>query len=54
MPVPGVRTWGPTRGALIRHPDVDETRNEVWFAYGASPGIPGKILRLQPGGGSAR
>ena len=41
----------PTRGALIRHLDVDEARNEVWFAYGASPGIPGKILRLQPGEG---
>ena len=37
----------PTRGALIRHLDVDPERGEVWFAYGASPGIPGKILRLQ-------
>lgn len=40
----------PTRGALVRHLDVDETRGEVWFAYGASPGIPGKVLRIQPGG----
>jgi virginiamycin B lyase len=39
----------PTRGALIRHLDVDEARGEVWFAYGASPGIPGRILRLRPG-----
>lgn len=38
----------PTRGALIRHLDVDEPRGEVWFAYGASPGIPGRILRLAP------
>ena len=36
----------PTRGALVRHLDVDEARNQVWFAYGASPGIPGKVLRL--------
>ena len=39
----------PTRGALIRHLDVDPERNEVWFAYGASPGIPGRILRLEIG-----
>lgn len=38
----------PTRGALVRHLDVDEGRGEVWFAYGASPGIPGKVLRLRP------
>jgi streptogramin lyase len=38
----------PTRGALIRHLDVDESRGEIWFAYGASPGIPGKVLRLKP------
>lgn len=41
----------PTRGALIRHLDVDEERGEVWFAYGASPGIPGAVLRLAPGEG---
>lgn len=39
----------PTRGALIRHMDIDERTGEVWVAYGASPGIPGKILRIQPG-----
>lgn len=38
----------PTRGALVRHLDVDEARGEVWFAYGASPGVPGKVLRLRP------
>jgi streptogramin lyase len=38
----------PTRGALIRHLDVDESRGEIWFAYGASPGIPGKVMRLRP------
>ena len=38
----------PTRGALIRHIDVDERDGSVWVAYGASPGIPGKILRIQP------
>jgi streptogramin lyase len=40
----------PTRGALVRHLDVDEARGDVWFAYGASPGIPGAVLRLQPAG----
>lgn len=39
----------PTRGALVRHLDIDEIRGEVWFAYGASPGIPGAVLRLAPG-----
>ena len=38
----------PTRGALIRHMDVDEDTGEVWAAYGASPGIPGKVLRIRP------
>ena len=38
----------PTRGALIRHLDVDESTGAVWAAYGASPGIGGKVLRIQP------
>lgn len=38
----------PTRGALIRHMDVDDATGDLWAAYGASPGIPGKILRIQP------
>jgi virginiamycin B lyase len=38
----------PTRGALIRHIDVDEERGEIWAAYGASPGIPSKVVRLRP------
>ena len=37
----------PTRGALIRHIDVDEVTGDVWAAYSASPGIPTKILRIQ-------
>ena len=37
----------PTVGALIRHLDVDESTGDVWAAYGASPGIPGKILRVR-------
>lgn len=43
----------PTRGALVRHLDVDEATGAVWAAYGASPGIPGKVLRIQPGGPDA-
>ncbi len=38
----------PTRGALVRHIDVDEQTGDLWAAYGASPGIPGKVLRIQP------
>lgn len=38
----------PTRGALIRHLDIEEDTGAVWAAYGASPGIPGKVLRIQP------
>lgn len=38
----------PTRGALVRHIDVDERTGEVWAAYGASPGIPPRILRVIP------
>jgi virginiamycin B lyase len=38
----------PTRGALVRHLDVDAATGDVWFAYGASPGIPGAVLRLSP------
>jgi len=37
----------PTRGVLIRHIDVDDN-GDVWAAYSASPGIPGKVLRLRP------
>ena len=36
----------PTRGALIRHIDIDRRSGDVWAAYGASPGIPPRILRL--------
>ena len=41
----------PTTGALIRHLDVDESTGDAWAAYGASPGIPGKILRVRPPSG---
>jgi streptogramin lyase len=36
----------PTRGALVRHMDVDRRTGDVWLAYGASPGIPPKIARI--------
>lgn len=36
----------PTRGALVRHIDIHESTGDVWAAYGASPGVPAKILRL--------
>ena len=37
----------PTRGALLRHLAIDEGRNEVWAAYGASPGtVPARRSRL--------
>ena len=38
----------PTRGALIRHLDIDEATGSVWVAYGASPGIAARILRIEP------
>lgn len=38
----------PTRGALIRHVDIDEATGALWAAYSASPGIGGKILRIEP------
>jgi streptogramin lyase len=37
----------PTRGAIMRHLDVDDRNGDVWVAYGASPGVPPKILRLR-------
>jgi virginiamycin B lyase len=38
----------PTRGALIRHLDVDERTGAVWAAYGAAPGVPPRIVRIEP------
>jgi virginiamycin B lyase len=38
----------PTRGAMIRHLAIDSRSGAVWAAYGASPGIPARIARLQP------
>jgi virginiamycin B lyase len=41
----------PTEGALIRHLVVDESSGEVWAAYGAFPGVPPRIVRIQPSPG---
>ena len=38
----------PSRGAMIRHLAIDWRRGVVWAAYGASPGIPARIARVQP------
>jgi streptogramin lyase len=38
----------PSHGALVRHLAVDGKRGVVWVAYGASPGIPARIARVQP------
>ena len=37
----------PSRGALIRHLAVDPRTDAVWVAYGASPGIPARIARVE-------
>jgi len=37
----------PSRGALIRHLAVDPGSDAVWVAYGASPGIPARVARVQ-------
>ena len=37
----------PSRGALIRHLAVDPRGDAVWVAYGASPGIPARVARVQ-------
>lgn len=37
----------PSRGALIRHLAVDPRADAVWVAYGASPGIPARVARVQ-------
>jgi len=37
----------PSRGAVIRHLAIDARRGAVWAAYGASPGIPARIARVQ-------
>lgn len=38
----------PSRGALVRHMDIDEATGEVWLAYGASPGSAARIARIRP------
>lgn len=35
-------------GALIRHLDVDRGDGTVWAAFGASPGVAAKIVRVSP------
>jgi hypothetical protein len=38
----------PSRGALVRHMDIDPRTGDVWVAYGASPGqIPATVARVQ-------
>lgn len=37
----------PSRGALIRHLAIDPRSDAVWVAYGASPGIPARVARVQ-------
>ncbi len=37
----------PSRGALIRHLAIDPRSGAVWAAYGAVPGIPARIARVQ-------
>jgi streptogramin lyase len=38
----------PSRGALVRHLDVDARTGDLWVAYGASPGtIPAKVARIR-------
>jgi streptogramin lyase len=37
----------PSRGALIRHLAIDPRSGAVWVAYGASPGIPARVARVQ-------
>ena len=36
----------PTRGALVRHLDIDERTGAVWVAYGASPGVAARVARI--------
>jgi virginiamycin B lyase len=37
----------PSPGALIRHLAIDPRSGAVWVAYGASPGIPARVARVQ-------
>ena len=37
----------PSRGALVRHLAIDPRSGDVWVAYGASPGIPARVARVQ-------
>jgi streptogramin lyase len=37
----------PTRGALVRHLDIDPRTGAVWAAYGASPGVPARVARIE-------
>jgi hypothetical protein len=31
----------------VRHLDVDERTGAVWVAYGASPGVPARVARIE-------
>jgi streptogramin lyase len=37
----------PSPGALIRHLAIDPVSGAVWAPYGASPGVPARIVRLR-------
>jgi streptogramin lyase len=46
------RSWEtitlPSRGALVRHLDIDARTGDLWVAYGASPGtIPARVARVR-------
>lgn len=38
----------PDTGAIIRHLTVEPRSGDVWLAYGASPGIAARVVRLRP------
>jgi len=40
-------TYPLARGAVIRHLVFDPRTNDVWLAFGGSPGIPARVARLR-------
>jgi virginiamycin B lyase len=41
-------TYRLARGALVRHLAFDPRTNDVWLAYGESPGMAARVARLRP------
>lgn len=41
----------PDAGAIIRHMTIAPRSGDVWLAYGASPGIAARVVRLRPQAG---